>query len=193
MDGRMSSSVIPYTTPINFPTAVRLKPGDYQAWVYLGNSLDYESRVTEAIAAYKEALKLKPDNADAYAELGVLYNRSKNYVEAERYAREAIKRRPDYAKYHKQLALNLRMLKRFDESLNAINEAVRLSPKDVDIIVELGHLYADMRNQARTAGKTVAATGFEIKAKEQVTKLQSLDPDKAQKLSDYISPNKTLK
>lgn len=173
--------------------AVRLKPTDYQAWVYLGNSLDYENRVTEAIAAYQEAQKLKPNDATAYAELGVLHNRSKNYAEAARYAREAIKRKPDEVGYHVDLGMNLRLLKRFDESLNVFNEAIRLAPKSVEANYELGLLYVDMRNQARTVGKTVAARGYESKAKEQVTKIESLDPDKAQKLNDFINPPAKLK
>lgn len=82
------------------------------------------------------------------------------------------------------------MLKRFDESLASLNEALRLSPDYVEAIFEIGQLYLDMRNQARAGGKTAAANGYELKAKEEATKLQKLDPEKAQQLSDLIKPPK---
>ena len=41
--------------------------------------------------------------------------------------------------------------------------------------------------------KTVAANGYQLKAQEQVKKLQSLDPEKAQKLSDRINPTANVK
>jgi Flp pilus assembly protein TadD len=43
--------------------AVRLKPGDAEARVNLGNVLLLQGQTREAIACYEEAVRLRPDDA----------------------------------------------------------------------------------------------------------------------------------
>jgi cytochrome c-type biogenesis protein CcmH/NrfG len=55
---------------------VERSPGNFQAWVQLGN-LYYDSNDPEkAFAAYEKALGLEPNHADILTDLGVMYRRS---------------------------------------------------------------------------------------------------------------------
>jgi tetratricopeptide (TPR) repeat protein len=54
----------------DYRKATQEVPGDYVAWLGLGNALYYQGRQADALAAYQQSLKLHPD-----AELSALVER----------------------------------------------------------------------------------------------------------------------
>ena len=80
------------------------------------------------------------------------------------------------------------MLKRYTEAETALLKAANLDPKFAEGIYELGLCYVGMRNEAKAKGDQLAAGGFEAKAREQVVRLQAINPERAQKLSNEITP-----
>ena len=83
--------------------AVRLKPDDAQAWLYLGQAYDLIDRYPEAIEAYREALRLKPDYASAWYGLAIAYAKSGNRSAT----LEAVKELRRYAPERADSTLNL--------------------------------------------------------------------------------------
>ncbi|MGD0021789.1 MAG: tetratricopeptide repeat protein [Smithellaceae bacterium] len=81
--------------------AIRLKPGDAEAYVNRGHAYAKLGEYQRAITDYNEAIRLKPDFSTAYNHRGIVYNNLGQYQRAiEDYA-EAIRLKPDYAEaYH---------------------------------------------------------------------------------------------
>ena len=62
--------------------AVKLNPGNQDAWYMLGLSYDSQGRHDEAVAAFHQAIKLKPDDPDAWYALGWAYGKQGTRAEA---------------------------------------------------------------------------------------------------------------
>lgn len=54
---------------------VAADPGNFQAWVALGNEYFDSNQVMDAIQAYDKALEIKPDTPDVLTDQGVMFRR----------------------------------------------------------------------------------------------------------------------
>jgi tetratricopeptide (TPR) repeat protein len=94
----------------------------------LGNALRDQGKVSEAIAAYREAIRLKPDFALAHTNLGNALRDQGKVSEAMAAHREAIRLKPDFAEAHYNLGFALRDQGKVSEAIAAYREAIRLKP-----------------------------------------------------------------
>ncbi len=86
---------------------VRKDPGNFNAWVNLGNILMDSSRFSEAIDAYHKALSIDPRNVDVRVDLGTCYrNIGKPDLALSEY-KKALELNPNHPIAHRNLAVVL--------------------------------------------------------------------------------------
>ena len=107
--------------------ALRLRPGDVQPHVAIGDVLLRKRQPIEAIAHYKKALAIEPDYADGYSHLGSAYLLSQRFSEAITQYRKTLSLSPRSLSAHNNLAWLLATCS--DESLRNGEEAVTLAEK----------------------------------------------------------------
>jgi Tfp pilus assembly protein PilF len=87
-----------------------------------------QGKLSEAIAAHREAIRLKSDLAEAHCNLGSALHDQGKLSEAIAAHREAIRLKPDLALAHFSLGNDLAAQKKRDEAIAAYREAIRLQP-----------------------------------------------------------------
>ena len=78
----------------------------------MGNVLNDQGKLEEAIGAYKKALSLKPDNAEAFNNMGIVLQEQGKLEEAIKAYSNALSLKSDYAEAHR----NLSSLKKYTEA-----------------------------------------------------------------------------
>ena len=74
-----------------FKECARQKPGDYNAWLYLGIALTELQDYQDAIAALKECIKIDGNLPHAFTNLGIVYQKMNDTAEAVRHFYKATK------------------------------------------------------------------------------------------------------
>jgi tetratricopeptide (TPR) repeat protein len=120
--------------------AVRLKPGDADAHIALGQAL-FDDKIEDSIAEFRQGLRLKPGDTRATALLkdaitrkdaigadvvGLAFLNLGNWNSAITKFREAIRIEPNYAEWHADLSDALRNKGDLGGALSEAQEAVRL-------------------------------------------------------------------
>jgi tetratricopeptide (TPR) repeat protein len=118
--------------------AIRLRPGDANAYQSLGIALEAASQPEDAIAAFRETIRLMPEESTAHIYLGQIFDRMNRRSEAIDAYREAIRLRPDDAEAHVRLGDTLLMSRRDGDAVAAYGEALRLDPHGWAAHVGLG-------------------------------------------------------
>jgi tetratricopeptide (TPR) repeat protein len=129
-----------------------------EAYLYLGNSLDYLERPDDAIAVYRKGLQYEA-NARLYYELGVVYEKKKMPQEATDAYRRAANLEPDNAFSQAAVARTLYNAGDFARAVPFYERAVALDPSNARTRLYLGYAYAKTgrRPAAITAFKAVLA------------------------------------
>jgi superkiller protein 3 len=104
------------------------------AHVNLGNALQHQGKLEEAVAEFRTAIRLRPDLVGANHNLGVALDERGKTQEALVAFREAIRLDPDNGAVHNSLALVLahfpdRSRRDYDEALVHAKRAVALGPE----------------------------------------------------------------
>ena len=94
----------------------------------LGGTLFAQGKLTEAIAAYREAIRLEPDDTKAHYNLGLALHAQGKLTAAIADYREAIRLKPDFAEAHNSLAFALWNQGTRAEAVVEYREAIRLKP-----------------------------------------------------------------
>jgi tetratricopeptide (TPR) repeat protein len=108
--------------------AVRLEPGQAEAYYQQGEILLLQGKADEAVARYRQALERDPASAFTENGLGSALASQGNPEDAGTHFRRALELKPDYAEAHNNLGLALRRTGSFDEALMEFREASRLKP-----------------------------------------------------------------
>ena len=111
-----------------YRTTLSRNPHCWMAWNNLGNVLQAQGRLQEAVDNYREAVKLKPDYAEAYNNLGDALHGLRRLDEAEAAYREAIRLMPSLAGAYYNLGNALQESGRFEAAVAQYQEALRLEP-----------------------------------------------------------------
>jgi Tfp pilus assembly protein PilF len=109
--------------------ALEVSTGNFRAHNNLGNVLDRERKIEDAMAHYAEALRLNPDFVDARNNLGNVLWRQGRLSEAAAQYLEALRVKPDYAEAHNGLGSVLDDQGKVEEAITHFREAVRLNPE----------------------------------------------------------------
>jgi len=113
-------------------TAVDALPLNPRGHSNLGNALESQGRLEEAIAHYRRAVELRPDFVQAYYNLGNALQSLGRYEEAIESYRRALLIRSDYARVYNNLGTALRSLGRYEEAILHFREALALRPELVE-------------------------------------------------------------
>ncbi len=110
--------------------AVKLQPGYWQAWFYLGTCHRMLERWEAAVEAFRRVITLRGEQADAYNELAIALGQLGRRDEALDHARKAHDLRPGDAGIISNLGLALMEIGRLDEARHQFERARRLDPSD---------------------------------------------------------------
>lgn len=127
------------------------EPGNYDAWVALGNIYRNAERYADASAAYDTALKLQPaaqrSQWPVYYYRGISFERQKKWPAAEADFRKALELSPDEPSVLNYLGYSLiDSGQKLDEALAMVKKAVELKPNDGYIVDSLGWAYYQLRD-----------------------------------------------
>lgn len=122
----------------------RSNPGNFEAWVELGNLYFDSDQYQKSIDAYRKALEINPDNPNVWTDMGVMYRRSGNPQKAIESFDKAIELDPQHevSRMNKGIVL-LHDLQDVDGALEAWEGLLEVNPvamaptgRSVDEIVQ---------------------------------------------------------
>lgn len=128
---------------------LRLDPNNWAAHNGMGNALQRQGVLLEALEHYQAALRLNPREASCWNNLGTALRVMGRHRESIEYFRKAIAVSPATSRAHSNLAQAERDLGNFDQALHAYQEAIQLAPNDLE---PLGNLTYLMQRMCRWSG-----------------------------------------
>ena len=140
--------------------AIVLQPDFVSSHTHLGEVLQKQGRLNDAINSYQQAIKIKPDYHQAYHNLGCLFEEKGKFEEAIEAYEKALSIQPDFAITYNNLGYVLRQQNRFDAAIESFQQAIKIKP-DID------YIYCNLGLVFRDVNKTEAA----VQAFEQAVKL----------------------
>jgi tetratricopeptide (TPR) repeat protein len=130
-----------------FEHALDVTTNNFVAHYNLGEALEDNGRLEEAIGHFHKALQIKPNNAKAYYGIGTVYGKLGNYQEALSALKQAIFLKPDYAEAYTNLGAVYGGMNLYSKAVWALKEAVRLNPDDKVAQQNLKIAYEIIRKQ----------------------------------------------
>lgn len=131
-----------------FRQAVKIKPDNALAWIWLGKTYIILNRNAEAVDAYRQAVKIIPYVAEAWSMLGELFIRLNRKAEAVDAFRQAVKINPNYSEAWGWLGWIYLHLNRKAEAIDAYRQVVKIQPVDAFAWRKLGLVYLDLNRNA---------------------------------------------
>jgi len=104
----------------------------------MGNALQDQGNLVEAVASWRKVLTLNPNSAIAYFNIGNALSEQKSISDAISAYKTAILLKPDYAEAHYNLGRIYAHLYMFDEALCAFGEAINTQPDYAEAYNHLG-------------------------------------------------------
>lgn len=114
------------TAITRFRAIIAESPQHVPARVFLGEALEQQGRVDEALGYYAEVLKLKPDHVDALLHLATARAAQGHSEEALNYFDEVLRISPELTSARYNLALVLMRIGRTEEAEQQLKETLRL-------------------------------------------------------------------
>ena len=146
--------------------ALKLKLSEHY-YANLGNALDAQGNLDEAIACYRQALAIQPRLAEAHCNLGSALLKHGELGEAITCCRRAIAIKPDLAEAHNNLGNALKAQGQVDEALTCYQHALSLMP-------DFAEVHRNMGQALRAQGKLDSAIASYLTA----LRLQESDENK---------------
>ncbi|MEA1935124.1 MAG: tetratricopeptide repeat protein [Thermodesulfobacteriota bacterium] len=116
-------------TIFNLESEVTENPGNFIAWIKLGNTYFDTNQPEKAIKAYNKSLELNPNNADVWTDLGVMYRRAGRHHDAISAFERAISIDPGHqqSRFNKGITL-FNDLKEVDNAVKVWKELLEIAP-----------------------------------------------------------------
>jgi len=156
----------------HFREALRIRPGDAEAYNALGAALTKLGRFQEAAEACRSAIKIRADYAEAYNNLGTIYIQLGRCEEAIEVSQQAIRIMPNYPTAYSNIGVVYTQLGRWAEAIEAFKQAVKIKPDYAKGHFNLGLAYVNVGD------REAAMAQYEI--------LKPLDPESAEALRGFI-------
>ncbi|MCW5315414.1 tetratricopeptide repeat protein [Nostoc sp. KVJ3] len=139
--------------------AIALQADLVQAHNNLGEVLQKQGRLNDALKSFQELIKIKPDYPYVHHNLGCLLEEQGKVEEAIEAYKKALSIKPDLAITHHNLGNALKALNRFDAAIESYQQAIKIRP-DID------YIYYNLGTVLRDSNKIEAAVeAFEQAAK----------------------------
>ncbi|MFW9261164.1 tetratricopeptide repeat protein [Nostoc sp. CALU 546] len=113
--------------------AIALQPDLVSVHNNLGDVLQKQARLDDAIKSYQQAIKIQPDSFYAYHNLGHTLQQKGKLKQAIAAYQKALNIKPDLALTHNNLGNIWKKLNKFDAAIESYQEAIKLQP-DINII-----------------------------------------------------------
>lgn len=123
----------------------------------LGNALQMQGQLDEAVACYRRALQLKSDWAETHNNLGNALRAQGKLEEAVASYQRALQLQPDYAEAHNNLGVALQEQRKPEETVAAFRRALQLKPDYAGAHYNLGNFW-------KTQGKLDEAVASYLQA-----------------------------
>jgi len=94
----------------------------------LGNALQQQGQLEEAITCYQQAIKIKPDYVDAYYNLGNALQQQGQLEKAITCYQQAIKIKPDHVNAHSNLGNALQQQGKLEQAIQSYQKALEIQP-----------------------------------------------------------------
>jgi len=130
-----------------FTHSVNVTPNNFVAHNILGNTLEKQGKLIEAISHYAEALKINSNYAEAHNNLGYTLTRLKHYKEAIYQYNEALRINPTYTDAHNNLGTALLHQGNEKAAIYHYYEVLKSNPKYAGAYYNLGKISL---NQGKT-------------------------------------------
>ena len=116
-------------TIFNLESEVTENPGNFIAWIKLGNTYFDTKQPEKAIKAYNKSLELNPNNADVWTDLGVMCRRAGRHHDAISAFERAISVDPGHqqSRFNKGIIL-FNDLKEVDNAVKVWQELLEIAP-----------------------------------------------------------------
>jgi tetratricopeptide (TPR) repeat protein len=155
-----------------YKLAIRLDATYAPAFGGLGDAYLNSGNSEQALVAYKEQVRLAPNDATAQYDLGYFYNAMGRHGEAFAPLVKATSLDPNFAEAYYGLGYAYLRGSEFEKSISFLRSAIRLKPDYGEAYYGLGEAYAGL--------------GKSDLAKEQLKKLNTVDPKLARRLEKEI-------
>ena len=129
-----------------YEQALALKPDYPEAHNNLGNALQAQGKLDDAVAQYEQALALKPDYPEAHNNLGNALQAQGKLDDAVAQYERALALKPDYPEAHNNLGNALQTQGKLDDAVARYEQALALKPDYPEAHNNLG-------NALQTQGK----------------------------------------
>jgi tetratricopeptide (TPR) repeat protein len=158
-----------------YKQAIKLDPANDSYHVNLGNIYFGVGRYDDAAAEYNQAVRIDPTSDLNWYSLGQAYNKTGNYSGAEQAFQKIRGQSPLDAALG--LGQTYHLMGRLDDAVFHLKSALSINQDFSYAYLELGRVYTDQKE-------------FD-KAREQASKLSSIDQSLASQLSSYIDQNES--
>ena len=133
-----------------FRHALAVTENNYFAHFSLGDALQKQGRIDEAVRQFQQSIRLNPRYADPHNSLGIALDKQGRIDEAIRQYQEAIRLKPNYSEAHFNLGLVFGRKGQVDAAIGQFQAAIRLEPDDVEAHYNLGTAF-DKKGQLDAA------------------------------------------
>jgi len=141
----------PAAAEAEYRKVVRMAPLFEMGWSNLGEAIERQGRIPEAIEAYREATRIEPRFSLVHARLAQLHEDRGEFSSAVEEARLATRYRPSAAEYS-NLGRLLAMTGDLEEAARQLDRGLALDPDHVDTLVNRASLHA-LQGETGPAGR----------------------------------------
>ncbi|MGP8198782.1 MAG: tetratricopeptide repeat protein [Limisphaerales bacterium] len=120
---------------------IRLNPGCWMAYNWLGLDLEQRGRADEAIARFRAALRINPDGAETHNNLGQAILQKGQLDEAITHFQKSLQIQPYYKETHINLGHALVQKGRVDEAIAQYQEALKIDSHYAEAHNNLGNAF----------------------------------------------------
>jgi tetratricopeptide (TPR) repeat protein/mono/diheme cytochrome c family protein len=129
--------------------AAQMEPRLARAWFALGDLLNGQGRISEALSTYQQGLQRDPQNLKILAKVGILYLHQKNLAQATATYRQILKLEPKHFDAQFNLGNLLLMQGQAASAIEHYQAALELRPDVAQAHKQLGIVYAIQRDFER--------------------------------------------
>jgi tetratricopeptide (TPR) repeat protein len=139
----------------------------------IGNQLELEGKITEAIKYYQKAQELAPDAIEIYVSLSSALYMAQRFGEGITYMQKALQIEPDNVKLHQLIALGYVGQQEFDQAIAHYEKVLELEPNNHEIYIAIATLF-EVRKEIPKAIATLEKMPPSIRTPDVYLRLASL-------------------